>query len=117
MIRPSPTKPFGAETRALIEREARQIASRVAEAHGCTAELDWFEGYPSVVNDPVLTNRAEQVIGDRFGKERTLPIGVIMPGEDFSRYGRADPANIRSQFFRAKLENGVLDCRDVEVFT
>ena len=29
----------------------------------------------------------------------------------------SDPANIRSQFFRAKLENGVLDCRDVEVFT
>ena len=29
----------------------------------------------------------------------------------------SDPENIHSQFFRANLENGVLDCRDVEVFT
>ena len=29
----------------------------------------------------------------------------------------SDPGNIRSKFFRAKLVDGVLDCRDVEVFT
>ena len=29
----------------------------------------------------------------------------------------SDPKNIRSQFFRAKLVHGVLDCRNVEVFT
>ena len=82
---------FGTETRALIEREARLIASRVAEAHGCTAQLDWFEGYPSVVNDPALTNRAEQVIVSRFGNEQILPIGVIMPGEDFSYFLEGRP--------------------------
>ena len=82
---------FGAQTRALIEREARLIASRVAEAHGCTAQLDWFEGYPSVVNDPALTTRAEQVIKNRFGEEQILPIGVIMPGEDFSYFLEGRP--------------------------
>lgn len=29
----------------------------------------------------------------------------------------SDPANIRSHFFRAKLVDGVMECRDVEVFT
>lgn len=29
----------------------------------------------------------------------------------------SDSANIRSQFFRAKLMDGVMECRDVEVFT
>ena len=28
-----------------------------------------------------------------------------------------DPENIQPQFFRAKLVDGVLDCRNVEVFT
>ena len=75
---------FGAETRHLIEREARKICESVATAHGCTARLDWFGGYPSVVNDAKLTAEAERVITARFGNAQTQPIGVIMPGEDFS---------------------------------
>ena len=42
----------------------------------------------------------------------TQDLGFMLYDLDYS-----DPANIRSQFFRAKLEKGVLDCRDVEVFT
>ena len=42
----------------------------------------------------------------------TQDLGFMLYDLDYS-----DPANIRSQFFRAKLENGVLDCRDMEVFT
>ena len=42
----------------------------------------------------------------------TQDLGFMLYDLDYS-----DPANIRLQFFRAKLENGVLDCRDVEVFT
>lgn len=41
----------------------------------------------------------------------TQDLGFMLYDLDYS-----DPENIRSQFFRAKLENGVLDCRDVEVF-
>ena len=68
----------------MIEREARNIARSVAVAHGCTAVLDWLPGYPSVVNDARLTREAERVIASRFGEAQTQPIGVIMPGEDFS---------------------------------
>lgn len=75
---------FGEETRKLIEREARNISESVAKAHGCTARLDWFSGYPSVVNDAKLTAEAERVITARFGAAQTQSIGVIMPGEDFS---------------------------------
>lgn len=75
---------FGAQTRQLIEREARTICESVAAAHGCTARLDWFDGYPSVVNDAKLTTEAKRVIVERFGAARTQTIGVIMPGEDFS---------------------------------
>ncbi|MEZ4626617.1 MAG: M20/M25/M40 family metallo-hydrolase [Eubacteriales bacterium] len=75
---------FGETTRQLIEREGRTICESVAAAHGCTARLDWFDGYPSVVNDAKLTAEAERVIVERFGLAQTQQIGVIMPGEDFS---------------------------------
>lgn len=75
---------FGAKTRELIETQARLICEHVAAAHGCTARLDWYEGYPSVVNDEALCARAERVIAGRFGAEQIRQIGVIMPGEDFS---------------------------------
>ena len=42
----------------------------------------------------------------------TQDLGFMLYDLDYS-----DPAAIRSQFFRAKLVDGVLDCRDVEVFT
>lgn len=45
-------------------------------------------------------------------EELTQDLGFMLYDLDYS-----DPENIRSQFFRAKLEYGVLDCRDVEVFT
>jgi len=75
---------FGADTRRLIEREARRICGGIAAAHGCTADLEWHEGYPSVVNDARLADEAERLVAVRFGAERIRPIGVILPGEDFS---------------------------------
>ena len=45
-------------------------------------------------------------------EEATQDLGFMLYDLDYS-----DPANIRSQFFRATLVNGVMDCRDVEVFT
>ena len=42
----------------------------------------------------------------------TQDLGFMLHSLDYS-----DSANIRSQFFRAKLVDGVMECRDVEVFT
>ena len=42
----------------------------------------------------------------------TQDLGFMLHSLDYS-----DSANIRSQFFRAKLVDGVMECRDVEGFT
>lgn len=42
----------------------------------------------------------------------TQDLGFMLYDLDYT-----DPENIQPQFFRAKLVDGVLDCRDVEVFT
>lgn len=53
------------------------------------------------------------------GSAEEIPTLPLMQDLGFMLYDLdySNPENIRSQFFRAKLENGVLDCRDVEVFT
>lgn len=77
---------FGEDTRRLIEREARKICEGVAAAHGCTAEFIWEPGYPSVINDERMTKLASDRISARFGNDRLLQIGCIMPGEDYSYF-------------------------------
>lgn len=42
----------------------------------------------------------------------TQDLGLMLYDMDYS-----DQRNIKAQFFRAKLENGVLDCRKPEVYT
>ena len=50
--------------------------------------------------------------GDIPALKVTQDLGFMLHSLDYS-----DPANIRSHFFRAKLVDGVMECRDVEVFT
>ena len=85
---------------------ARLIAGRVAEAHGCTAGMEWTEGYPSVANDPALTKRAEDIIVARFGTERIQSIGAIMPGEDSSYFKEGRPGF----FVELSARNPALGC-------
>ena len=77
---------FGEKTRKLIEREAKNICQSVAAAHNCTADVVWESGYPSVVNDERLTDIASERIRFRYGADRVLNIGCIMPGEDYSYF-------------------------------
>lgn len=77
---------FGKETRQRIETIAREICEGVCRAHGCTCAFAWEAGYPSVENDERLTALAETQICNRFGTERCLSIGSIMPGEDYSYF-------------------------------
>lgn len=97
---------FGESTRRLIEREVKTICQSVATAHGCQAEIDWQEGYPSVVNDPALVKEAERVIGSRFGAAQMQSIGVIMPGEDFSYMQEGRPGF----FVELGTRNSALGC-------
>ena len=77
---------FGETARKLIQNELTAVCTGVAAAHRCKADVEWVEGYPSVVNDETLTQTALKQIGFRFGPEHIEQIGVIMPGEDFSYF-------------------------------
>ena len=81
------------EVRELVRQRMQTIADGVAQAHRCTAELDYHDGYPPTVNDPeavsIFNNIAAEAIGSDHVHEMAQP---VMGGEDFSFYGQVVPA-------------------------
>jgi len=62
----------------------RRIAAHTACAAGAEAEAEYRRGYPSVVNDPALTERCAKILRKRFGRTNIEQIDRMLPGEDFA---------------------------------
>jgi len=81
------------ETRASLHDRFHHVVRGTAEAHGCSAEIDWYPGYPVTHND---TDAAEHVleVARRTLGERAVEIvpEASMGGEDFCYYGKVVPA-------------------------
>jgi hippurate hydrolase len=76
---------FRPETRELAERRLREITTKVADAFGASAHVDYVRGYPATVNSAREAAFAARV-GERiFGKENVITDPTpTMGGEDFS---------------------------------
>jgi amidohydrolase len=76
---------FHPETRDLAERRLREIVTKVAEAMGASAQVEYVRGYPATVNSAREAAFAARV-GERiFGKGNVLTDPTpTMGGEDFS---------------------------------
>jgi amidohydrolase len=76
---------FKPQTRDMAERRVREIAAKVAEAFGASAEIRYTRGYPATVNSPAEARFAARVGERLFGKESVLTeFDPVMGGEDFS---------------------------------
>ena len=81
------------DTRILAKKRVFEIVEHAAKAMGCTAEIDWEEGYPVTRNDPDLTDHVLATARQAFGDERIAMVqDPTMGGEDFSFYGQHVPA-------------------------
>ena len=81
------------EARAVVSRKIELLATRLAQAHGLTAEVEHLPGYPVTVNDEVEYAFAKDTIVDLFGAERyTHQRDPEMGSEDFSFVGQLVPS-------------------------
>ncbi len=70
-----------------------QIAKSTTEAYGCTADVDIKRGYPSVINQPNLTDRVRKIAQDMIGQNgEVIEIPMRMTAEDFGFYAEKYPA-------------------------
>jgi amidohydrolase len=76
---------FRPGTRDLAERRVKEICSKVADALGASASIEYTRGYPATVNTPRESQFAAQV-GERvFGPGNVITdFDPVMGGEDFS---------------------------------
>ena len=79
-------------TRGVMRAAFRQIATDIATAVDCTAEVEIDEGYPVTMCDPRATGLMRTLAGEISGEEgwSTMP-SPMMGGEDFSYVLREVP--------------------------
>ncbi|SDV47608.1 M20 aminoacylase family protein [Chitinasiproducens palmae] len=76
----------------LIERRMKAIATTVAEAFDCRAEVDFKRGYPPTINDPVQAAFAADILRELVGDECVdADVEPTMGAEDFSFMLRERP--------------------------
>ena len=76
---------FKPQTRDLAERRVKEIAAKVADALGASAEVDYARGYPATVNSVRESEFAAQVGRRVFGASNVVTeFDPMMGGEDFS---------------------------------
>jgi amidohydrolase len=73
--------------RAAVKASALRRINGIATAAGCTAKIDWIEGYPATVNDPAMTDYVTRIARQILGPHRFIPAArPAMGGEDFAYY-------------------------------
>lgn len=81
-----------AVTRVMPEM-IRRVAENTAAAFGARADIEYESGYPSVVNDPGVSEICRKAVAEIVGKEGLLPVQLVpAAGEDFSFFAREVPA-------------------------
>ncbi len=68
-----------------IDAGLRQVITKTAEAHECTAEVNFHRLYPATINDVETTDLAVRDMRDIFGQQRVQVVPSPMMGsEDFA---------------------------------
>lgn len=83
---------FDEEWRHEALAHIRRIITETTAAYGCTADIDIPDGYPCVVNNVEITQKARTFAEEWVGKENTLTLEPRMTSEDFAFFSQKHPA-------------------------
>jgi amidohydrolase len=82
---------FDADVRASLPERLARIATGVAGALGCRAEVEVRRGNPAVVNDPAMAALARRAAVSVVGEEKVREPEPTMGGEDMAVYFEKAP--------------------------
>ena len=76
---------INAAARLQIQEQLEQITQHVAAAHGCSADIEYFAGYPPTVNHKAEAGRAARVAAEIAGEDKIfMNMAPSMAAEDFA---------------------------------
>lgn len=79
----------------------KKIAESMARSMGGSCEFKILKGYPTLINNEVLTKEAKKNAIDYLGKENVEDLGMWLAAEDFAYFSQAMPAC----FYRLGIRN------------
>ena len=79
------------EDRPRIKEMIKDVAVHTAEAYGCGCEIEVYDGYPCVMNDPEVTSRAKDFAAEYLGQKRIKGLPKRMTAEDFGFFSQLYP--------------------------
>lgn len=89
------------EWRNEAHHKMKHLAETLAESMGGTCSFDIRRGYPFLINDDAVTDRARKAAEEFLGKENVEDLEIWMAAEDFSFYSQKVPAC----FYRLGVRN------------
>jgi amidohydrolase len=87
--------------REQIAERLPALAKGIGEAMRADIDVWYFKGYPSMVNDPAMTDIIRGAAASVVGEENVVETPVGMGGEDFARFLEQRPGS----FFRVGTRN------------
>ncbi|MHB9142235.1 MAG: M20 metallopeptidase family protein, partial [Paludibacter sp.] len=73
------------------KKHIRRIINETCAAYGCTAEINIPDGYPCVVNDNAVTQKAKEYATEWLGEENIKALEMRMTSEDFAFFTQKYP--------------------------
>ncbi len=83
---------FDESWRAEMKQQITRMAESIALAMGGECEVFIDKGYPSLYNDPGLTQKIKSLAIEFLGQENVTDLEMRMTAEDFSYFAREIPA-------------------------
>ncbi len=74
------------ELQRTVRERLRELCEQTCQAFGATAELEYQDGYPPMVNDAAMTDLVARVAKRELGESRVVTMEPVMGGEDFASY-------------------------------
>ncbi len=79
----------------------KKLAKSIAEGMGGSCDVNINVGYPSLINDPELTQKAREITSGYLGEENIKDLEVWMASEDFAYFTHQFP----SVFYRLGIQD------------
>ena len=83
---------YDEEWRARAHKLIEQTCDQIAQAHGARADVNVLVGYPTLYNDPEVTQKIKDGLHQFVGSANTIQISPRMTAEDFAYYSHEVPA-------------------------
>lgn len=89
--------------RSEAKNHIRRIITETCAAYGCTAEINMPDGYPCVINNEDITNKATQYATEWVDEDNIEKLEMRMTGEDFAFFTQQYPCTFYRFGIKGKI--------------